>query len=105
MHVVPKDTALEKIPTVIEQQQKKTNLVGQVTPQPGHKAWELCLKTLEFDEVFPEVTGVNMITKKTERRLQVKDGHIYCFALNKQNAEKRFIKMLHKLAAEAGYAN
>lgn len=99
MHIVPAES--KQAPQVIQAEQRKTQFVGQVRPHKGHRCYELDLKTMEFEEVTPQVVGASYENGQVQKKLQVKDGHLYCFALNHANAERKFFKMLSKLMPNA----
>lgn len=68
----------------------------------GQKVWELDLDTRKISEaeitevaygLSKDAAGQNMIHKKVIH----KPNHLYTVAINKKNAERKFIDMLYKL--------
>jgi hypothetical protein len=84
-----------------QKEQKKTKFLGQIRPQRGQRIYELNVKSLDIIDVTPQGTDVD-ISGKVNRKLQVREGHIYCVALNEKNAERKFIKRLNELAVKMG---
>lgn len=90
----------EMIQTAPIQKQKK--LMASLSPHPGHVMFKMDMKTLLVTRVqddeyesFVEtewVKGKPVTTKR--RKLTALRGHLYCAALNKKNAYKKFGKML-----------
>lgn len=74
---------------LIAERDNKT--IGRVRRCRGHRVFELDVKALEFEEVMP-----------VQQIVTVKEGHLYCAAINRTTAEKKFIRMLEKLTANAG---
>lgn len=90
----------EMIQTAPIQKQKK--LLAQLVPAPGHSVFKMDIKTLLVTKVqdneyesFVETEWVNgkVVTQK-RRKLTALQGYLYCAALNKKNAYKKFGKML-----------
>lgn len=90
----------EMIQTAPIQKQKK--LMASLSPHPGHVMFKMDMKTLLVTQVnddeyqsFVETEWVNGKPVTTKRRkLTALRGHLYCAALNKKNAYKKFGKML-----------
>lgn len=81
-----------------KQEEKKNKLIGTLLPGDGHTVWKIDINTLVLepitdDDLIKDI-GFNEAVKK---RLLVKDGYLYCSALNKQNAIKRFGKMFESI--------
>lgn len=78
-------------------------LVQRMRLQPGHRVWELELDTGLIREGSVERVDVEVGKDgrpgDVRRRVMMREGCIYCTALNAVNAEKRFLKMivLHKV--------
>jgi hypothetical protein len=90
---------------------KKVRIVKKLFPLPGHRTFELELKTGMINEVVPisgdaaqiipnvnivtgaKSSGVNTIVKK---KIIKREGCLYCTALNAENADKEFHRMLNK---------
>ena len=90
----------EMIQTAPIQKQKK--LMASLSPHPGHVMFRMNLNTLLVERVqdseyesFVETEWVKgkAVTQK-RRKLTSLPGHLYCAALNKKNAYKKFGKML-----------
>lgn len=60
-------------------------LAGKLIRKPGHKIWSLHLPDATISEA-------PLIGKE----IDIKPLHLYCSALNKKSAERRFIKMLQQ---------
>jgi hypothetical protein len=78
--------------------QKQKVLLGKLRPQPGQKVFEVDMVTAIVKESVYERVNAKLLpdgTTKVEKKINVKDGHLYCVALNKRNAEKRFLKMIN----------
>lgn len=109
----------DKDRVVVEKQSEVRKEIRHVTsfmPSKGHKLWELNPSIPHDDpsgwhsdivQVEPErtlhlrpdgqilpgfATPLNS-SNTTESTFKYKEGHLYCFALNKKNAIKRFEKM------------
>jgi hypothetical protein len=81
-----------------KQEEKKNKLIGTLLPGDGHTLWKINVHTLQLepiddDDLIKEI-GFN---ESVNKRLLVKDGYLYCSALNKQNAIKRFGKMFESI--------
>jgi hypothetical protein len=77
-----------------EQQQMKDKFIGSLNPGDGHIIWKIDTKTLFIEPVTDEdyISTIGF-DEKPRRRIMVKSGYLYCSALNKKNAMKRFGKM------------
>lgn len=80
----------------VNQVEKKKMLLDTILVHPGHRFFELNVKTLEFIEVFTTDKSIS-ITGDKRSKINMKEGHLYCSALNRKSAEGKFIKMLHKI--------
>ena len=81
-----------------KQEEKKNKLIGTLVPGDGHTVWKINVHTLELapindDDLIKEI-GFN---ESPNKRLLVREGYLYCSALNKQNAIKRFGKMFESI--------
>lgn len=79
---------------------KKQKYLATLRPKPGQKLFRLNLDTAEIDAPGLETSvsfSVSGGKPKKESKLQVEKNCLYCVALNKKNAEKKFIKMLESL--------
>lgn len=71
--------------------------IGSIQPYPGHTTFKMDLSHPAL--LVSEVTAEDMETTHhfnggTKRKIVVKEGFLYCSALNKKNAIKRFSVML-----------
>jgi hypothetical protein len=78
---------------------KEKKYLGTLHPHTGHKIWQIDLSTKEIAEAEFEkedhiltARGVN-----SRKRILVKPHHLYCSALNRKNALKKFVKMIYDL--------
>lgn len=85
---------------IVDQQQAKKEIkfLGTRYPSPGHKCFELNIKTGEV--TLAEFTKQNIQFQQAKdsvavsKKVITKENCIYTTALNKKNAIKRFKKML-----------
>ena len=82
-----------------QQQEKQMKYVGSTIIMPGHKLWELDVVSgniveAKFDtsEVVVDFENNSTVGRK---KLIMKPGCLYAGALNKKNAFKKFLKMVH----------
>ena len=61
-------------------------VLGRLLVKRGHKAWQLDVATATITEA-----------EREGKRINIKPKHLYCSALNKANAERRFIAMLKEI--------
>lgn len=86
---------------------KTEKVIATLRPKPGQKVWELNLKTrlivkAEYkDEKVKIIQAVNMVTRRPQgmvsrvvRDVDRKENCLYCCAINAENADKQFFKML-----------
>lgn len=101
----PEETEMYAVAPV----KKDFQILKKLKPKPGQRVFELNLKEAiireaELDEEYVfvdqnrnlitgDATGVS--TRKV-KKLVVKEGCIYCVAINAENADKQFHKMLGK---------
>lgn len=75
---------------------KELNFMGSVRLQRGQKLWQMNLETREISlaeyEVIHHLNKEGGSTK--ERKLIVKENHLYAPAINAKNADKQFFKLL-----------
>lgn len=85
----------ERVKTEITKQViKQKRWVGKLEPKPGQFTWELDLVTSEIkhaviDEVRHDLRG------KAHKRIFIKENSLYCCAINRENAEKHFKKLIN----------
>lgn len=66
---------------------------------PGVRWWQLDTSTGEVDEVkFDSVTAA--FEGDVQNRIDVKEGILYVPAINKRNAERKFMDMVQELALQ-----
>lgn len=81
-----------------EQQIKKEKLIHRFKIHPGHRVWQIDLTTKIITEAtdYEEYVEVKKNGRSVKRKkLVVKENHLYCSALNADNADKHFIKMIY----------
>lgn len=83
----------EVVITGQKEQEKKLQFIGSLKPHKGQKCWELDLATgiirpAEIKSITAELTGA------VHRQIIIKPKHLYCVALNLENADRKFVKML-----------
>lgn len=89
---VRKDTLQIEAEKPIERQNK---LVGSTRLHAGQKLWECNIETGEIAQVnYEDTAEIDFENKEARKRVTVKEGHLYCGAINKKNAVKHFTKML-----------
>jgi len=78
---------------------KELKLIGKLTPKPGQKVWKLNLTTEKVTEAAVEVIASFMVGKKhvEQRKLVVENDCWYVAAINKENACRKFLKMLNNI--------
>ncbi len=84
--------------TIAEQRSEKKK-IGSIQPYPGHTTFKLdlshpALLVSEIDEQDMEV--IHNFNGGVTKKIVIKEGFLYCSALNKKNAIKRFSLMLSK---------
>jgi hypothetical protein len=72
-----------------KQQEKQHAFIGQFRPHPGQKIWQIDLKTLEVTPAEIDEAAVN-IEGEVQKKIIVKEKHLYCVAINKKNALRKF---------------
>lgn len=85
----------------------REKVIVSLKPKPGQRIWELDLATrliteAKFrDEKVQVIPQRNIVTNqpqgacaKTVRDVDMKEGHLYCAALNHKSADRKFFKML-----------
>lgn len=90
-------------------------MVAQISPHPGHKVWEFDLQTGQLNEpkyerVEAKLEPVAIHSKarpvtmqaNTHKKVIQRDNCLYCSALNKKNAIKKFVPMYEELV-QSGY--
>ena len=88
---------------------KREKVVNKLFPLPGHRIFELELKTGIINEVVPEKTNVALVPEIDIRTGRVtgtttqkhgwitqKEGCLYVSSLNAENADKLFHRLLKR---------
>lgn len=77
----------------------KSNFLGSVTPNRGHRLYQLNTETGEVTEAHVEGKVIELPDGRKEIRKQIfiRDKYLYVSALNKKNAIKRFARMAKML--------
>jgi len=76
---------------------KQVQFVGKLTPQRGQQVWEVDGATGSIMKVEPETIGVELANGHPVRKLIMKPGYLYCCAINRENAKRKFMKMINAL--------
>ncbi len=74
---------------------KKQRFIGKLRPKPGQKVWMLNVVTAEIKEA-PMDVQFSVIGKKISN-IKVQPNCFYCVAINKENAEKHFRKIIESI--------
>jgi hypothetical protein len=77
--------------------QKKSNYLGSIRQQNGHKCFEINTKTGEVNEANYEQIKAKYTTAKSigiVRKIIVKEDCLYITALNKKNAIRKLMKRI-----------
>lgn len=91
----------QKIDIVNQREVKKElRFEGKLTPQRGQFVWEFDTALGIIVKVEPETIGVELVNGQPVRKLVMKKGCLYCCAINKANAERKFMKMINQLSNE-----
>ena len=83
----------------MENKGPETKFLGSVSPNKGHKIYQLDTETGEISEAHVEGKIIELPDGRKEIRKQifVRDKFLYVSALNKRNAIKRFARMAKML--------
>ena len=83
----------------MENKGPETKFLGSVSPNKGHKIYQLDTETGEISEAHVEGKVIELPDGRKEIRKQifVRDKFLYVSALNKRNAVKRFARMAKML--------
>jgi hypothetical protein len=83
----------------MENKGPETKFLGSVSPNKGHKIYQLDTETGEISEAHVEGKVIELPDGRKEIRKQifVRDKFLYVSALNKRNAVKRFARMARML--------
>ena len=89
----------DKIKSAEERELKKQlKHVGLLTPKPGQKVYKLNLTTESVDMATIELSCEFVNGKVIEKRkLKVENDCWYVAAINKENACRKFLKMLNNI--------
>jgi len=81
-----------------QQQEKQKKLLGHIRPGDGHLIWKMNVSTLIVELIDDSDLITDISWDETPRkRILTQQGFLYCSALNKKNAIKRFGKMLNHI--------
>ena len=80
----------------VAEQQKEYKKIGSMKIKPGQKLWQYNTKTDEITEVKMNAVEIIDIKKQkgTRSKVIIDINCYYTTALNKTNAEKKFLKMM-----------
>ena len=84
---------------IVKPIKKELKLLGTLKPQKGHKCFEINLSTNDVTEATfydSEITILSSSMYSPKRKIKIKENCIYITALNKENAIKKFNKMIWK---------
>jgi hypothetical protein len=73
----------------------KHRFIGTVRPKPGQRVWRLNTVTAAIDPA-PMDVQLSVIGKKVGN-IRVEQDCLYCVAINKANAERKFCTMIERL--------
>jgi len=76
---------------------KETKIVDKIIPGDGHKIYALDLTTGKVSVVEVK-QNVDINGKKQNVRLDAKEKTVYCSALNRKNAERKFLNWAKKIS-------
>lgn len=79
--------------------EKKKELLTSVKIFPGQTFWELDLTTQKISPVTYEVKTIEFDGELTSD-VNMKENHLYCVALNENNAMRKFIKMCKSISSK-----
>ena len=91
----------------MENKEPEAKLLGSISPNKGHRLFQLDTETGEVTEAHVEGKLVEMPDGRKEIRKQVfiRDKFLYISALNKKNAIKRFARMAQMINNENTQSN
>lgn len=80
-------------------EERQEKFIGQILPYSGHKVFSLNkvtgeLKEAKFTKIAIDFSDAKAGQISGHKRIDVEENCVYCSALNKKNAIKRFEKML-----------
>lgn len=91
----------------MENKGPETKFLGSVSPNKGHRIYQLDTETGEISEAHVEGKIIELPDGRKEIRKQifVRDKFLYVSALNKRNAVKRFARMARMLDNQNNKSN
>lgn len=91
----------------MENKGPETKFLGSVSPNKGHRIYQLDTETGEISEAHVEGKVIELPDGRKEIRKQifVRDKFLYVSALNKRNAVKRFARMARMLDNQNNKSN
>ena len=109
MKIVNKSDGRDNKTVAAEQRQvrRQQEIIGHLLPKPGQKVFQFSLETEAVTEAKIEATEVKVfaqnkhghITNNLHKKVTCLPGHIYCVALNLDNAKRKFAKKIAALVA------
>lgn len=116
MKLTPENEPQDNKVIAAEHRQVRPNkYVASMNPHPGHRIWEFDLATGEIAEAKIDATNVQILNKPAvpaghvkiigtgstvlHKKVTKRPNCLYCSALNKKNALKKFIPMYARLKA------
>jgi hypothetical protein len=81
----------------------ESKLVARLIKKKGHQIFKMDMMTLLIDQCGDEdyIKVVNFEDQNTTHKINMKKDHLYCSALNKKNAIKRFGEMMADFFSQA----
>lgn len=109
MKIVNIDDGQDNKTVSAEQRQvrRQQEIIGHLLPKPGQKVFQYNLETEVVTEAKIEATEVKVfaqnkhghVTSNVHKKVTSLPGHIYCVALNLDNAKRKFAKKIAALVA------
>lgn len=85
--------------SVQQKQQVEREFIGSIKPKNGHIVFEINVLTLEIVPAkFDELAILKFTSEKLKRTITINKDCVYISALNKENALKKFRKVIEKHA-------
>jgi hypothetical protein len=73
---------------------------GTLTPQRGQNVWSFNLSTYAIKIEEPQTVGTDLLTGEILKKIIMDKDCLYCCAINRKNAERKFMKMITKMTAK-----
>lgn len=84
----------------VAQARRQKVILGKLRPKPGQKVWECNMANGQIAECEEEAAEARLNkdgSARVVRNIKVKDNHLYCVAINRENAERKFIKQVETI--------